>query len=140
MLGYYGETIGRRDRALIEQAAKQTKKEPIDIRPADKLKPEWDALRGAALEVKGCNGSDEDVLTHAMFPQVAGKFFAARHEGPKNLGKDPIAKPAAAPAPAPATAAAAGPDNGKGPVRATITYDVKLNGSTHKVTVSPVNS
>ena len=27
--------------------------------------------------------------------------------------------------------------NGKGPVRTTVTYDVKLNGHTHKVTVSP---
>src|SRR5581483_87707 len=49
MLGYYGETIGRRDRKLIEQAAKQTKKEPIDCRPADLLKPEWQQLRSAAL-------------------------------------------------------------------------------------------
>jgi methylmalonyl-CoA carboxyltransferase 5S subunit len=136
MLGYYGETIGRRDRQLIEQAAKQAKKEPIDTRPADKLKPEWQTLRGAALEIKGCNGSDEDVLTHAMFPQVAAKFFGTRHEGPKNLGKDPGAKPAAAPAPP----AAPAPDSGKGPVRTTITYDVKLNDKTHKVTVSPVNS
>ena len=133
MLGYYGEPIGRRHRPLIEQAAKQTKKDPIDTRPADLLKPEWQTLRSSALETKGCNGSDEDVLTHAMFPQVAAKFFAARDQGPKNLGTDPNAKPAAAPAPtAPAT-----PESGKGPVRTTITYDVRLNGSTHKVTVSP---
>jgi methylmalonyl-CoA carboxyltransferase 5S subunit len=134
MLGYYGETIGRRDRHLIEQASRQTKKDPIDTRPADLLKPEWQELRTAALEVKGCNGSDEDVLTHAMFPQVASKFFGTREQGPKNLGKDPDAKPAAAasaPTPAPAS------DNGKGPVRVPITYDVKVNGSTHKVTVSP---
>jgi methylmalonyl-CoA carboxyltransferase 5S subunit len=133
MLGYYGETIGRRDRHLIEQAARQTKKDPIDTRPADLLKPEWHALRAAALEVEGCNGSDEDVLTHAMFPQVAAKFFGTRAQGPRNLGKDPDAKPAAAPA----SAAASAPDTGKGPVRTPITYDVKLNGSTHKVTVSP---
>jgi methylmalonyl-CoA carboxyltransferase 5S subunit len=133
MLGYYGETIGRRDRHLIEQAARQTKKDPIDTRPADLLKPEWHALRAAALEVEGCNGSDEDVLTHAMFPQVAAKFFGTRAQGPRNLGKDPDAMPAAAPA----SAAATTPDSGKGPVRTPITYDVKLNGSTHKVTVSP---
>ena len=133
MLGYYGETIGRRDRKLIDQAAKQAKKDPINTRPADLLKPEWDQLRAAALELKGCNGSDEDVLTHAMFPQVAGKFFGAREQGPKNLGKDPAAKPAATVAPA----AAPLPENGKGPVRTPITYDVRLNGSTHKVTVSP---
>jgi methylmalonyl-CoA carboxyltransferase 5S subunit len=61
---------------------------------------------------------------------VAPKFFASRHEGPKNLGKDPAAKPAPTPAPG-------APESGKGPVTTTITYDVKLGGKTHKVTVSP---
>jgi hypothetical protein len=28
-------------------------------------------------------------------------------------------------------------ENGKGPVRTAITYDVKLQGKTHKVTVTP---
>ena len=132
MLGYYGETLGRRNRHVVEMAAKQTNKQPIDTRPADLLKPEWQELRSAALALEGCNGSDEDVLTYAMFPGVAPKFFSTRAKGPKNLGKDP----SAAPAPAPA-AAAAGAENGKGPVTTTITYDVKLNGHTHKVTVSP---
>ena len=90
----------------------------------------------AALDLKGCNGSDEDVLTYAMFPQVAPKFFGTRSQGPKNLGKDPAEKPAPAPVPAtpPAESAAA---NGKGPVRTPITYNVKLNGKTHRVTVAP---
>jgi methylmalonyl-CoA carboxyltransferase 5S subunit len=131
MLGYYGATIGPRDPKVIEQAAIQTKKRPINQRPADLLKPEWEELRSTALELKGCNGTDEDVLTYAMFPQVASKFFATRQEGPKNLGKDPDAQPAAAPS------AAAGQDTGTGPVRTTVTYDVKMNGKTHKVTVSP---
>jgi methylmalonyl-CoA carboxyltransferase 5S subunit len=136
MLGYYGETLGRRDRHLIEQAAKQARKNPIDGRPADLLKPEWEELRAAALQLDGCNGSDEDVLTYAMFPKVAPKFLAERAQGPKNLGKDPSAQPAAAPAPPP-TAPAAEHGNGKGPVRTPVTYDVKLNGKTHRVTVSP---
>ena len=38
-------------------------------------------MRTQALALKGCNGSDEDVLTYAMFPQVAAKFFASRAEG-----------------------------------------------------------
>jgi methylmalonyl-CoA carboxyltransferase 5S subunit len=134
MLGYYGETIERRDRHLIEQAAKQTKKHLIDVRPADLLNPEWQELRTAALGLKGCNGSDEDVLTYAMFPQVAPKFLATRDQGPKNLGKDPAAAAPAAPAPA-APAAEAG--DGKGPVKVPATYDVKLNGKTHRITVSP---
>ena len=53
MLGYYGETIGPRDRHVIEQAAKQAKKNPIDGRPADLLKPEWQELRDAALAMQG---------------------------------------------------------------------------------------
>jgi methylmalonyl-CoA carboxyltransferase 5S subunit len=130
MLGYYGETLGQRKRHLVEQASRQTQKEPIETRPADLLKPEWHTLREAALELKGCNGSDEDVLTYAMFPQVAPKFFGARDQGPKNLGKDPSPKPAAAPAPIQS-------DDSKGSVRTAITYDVKVNGNTHRVTVSP---
>jgi methylmalonyl-CoA carboxyltransferase 5S subunit len=129
MLGYYGETIGRRDRHVIELAAKQSKRNPIDTRPADFLKPEWQELRSAALELAGCNGSDEDVLTYAMFPQVAPKFFSARHEGPRNLGKDADAKPAAA------AHVAAG--EAKGAVRTPVSYNVTLNGKTRKVTVSP---
>lgn len=132
MLGYYGETLGRRNRQLIEQAAKQAKKEPIGQRPADLLKPEWQNLRASALELKGCNGTDEDVLTYAMFPQVAPVFFGTREQGPKNLGKDPGAKPAVDSAHAPAQ-----PDSGSGPVRGPISYDVKVNGNIHRVTVSP---
>jgi methylmalonyl-CoA carboxyltransferase 5S subunit len=131
MLGYYGETIGQRDWRLVGKAALQAKKDPIDVRPADLLKPEWQSLRSAALAAKGCNGSDEDVLTYAMFPQVAGKFFATRDEGPKNLGKDPNEKPAKPPATAP------GAETVKGPLLPSTTYDVTLNGKTHKVTVSP---
>jgi methylmalonyl-CoA carboxyltransferase 5S subunit len=135
MLGYYGETIGQRDRHVIELAAKQSGKLPINQRPADLLKPEWHELRDATVALPGSNGSDEDVLTYAMFPKVAPKFFTTRAEGPKNLGKDPAAQTAPAAA-APAKAPAA--ENGKGSVRTTVTYDVKLNGKTHKVTVEPV--
>ncbi|MEO8370393.1 MAG: methylmalonyl-CoA carboxytransferase subunit 5S [Candidatus Solibacter sp.] len=132
MLGYYGECMGPRDRAVVELAFKQTGKDPIHGRPADLLKPEWGALRDAAVALTGCNGTDEDVLTYAMFPKVAPKFFGEREKGPKNLGKDPAV--AAAPA---APAKAAGAENGNGSVRTTITYDVKCNGKTHKVTVAP---
>lgn len=126
MLGYYGATIGERNPEVIALANKHAKKDPIRCRPADLLKPEWEELRASTLALKGCDGSDEDVLTYAMFPQVAPKFFSTRAEGPKNLGKDPDAKPAADGAPA-----------GKGPVSTTVTYDVKLNGKTTKVTVAP---
>jgi len=134
MLGYYGETIGPRDPVVIAQAHKQTNKAPINGRPADLLKPEWHELRDAAVALQGCNGTDEDVLTYAMFPKVAPTFFPAREKGPKNLGKDPAVQQAAAPAP---SKAAPAENNGKGPLTTTITYDVKYNGKTHKVTVAP---
>jgi methylmalonyl-CoA carboxyltransferase 5S subunit len=137
MLGYYGETIGPRDPQVIEAATKHAKKQVITGRPADLLKPEWDELRTQALALQGCNGSDEDVLTYAMFPQVAAKFFQHRVEGPKNVGKVPSAKTAAkdgAPGDAPTDAKSG---NGKGPVTSRVTYNVKLGDKTHEVVVEP---
>lgn len=129
MLGYYGETQGTKDPEVLEQARKQAKKEAITCRPADLLKPEWGELRTDAMALKGCNGSDEDVLTYAMFPQVAPKFFATRAEGPKNLGKDPAAAKAAA-------AAAAAKPSGDAKTAGPVKYAVTINGMTHKVTVA----
>jgi methylmalonyl-CoA carboxyltransferase 5S subunit len=127
MLGYYGETIGPRDPEVIAAAVRHAKKEPITGRPADLLKPEWDELRGRALALEGCNGTDEDVLTYAMFPQVAPKFFAARAEGPKNVGKTPGSP--AKPAPA---------SDGRTSISAPVTYQVRIGERSHKVTVEPV--
>jgi len=137
MLGYYGRTDAPRDPEIVERAAKHARKEPITCRPADLLKPEWDELRAQALKLPGCNGTDEDILTFAMFPQVAPKFFASRHEGPKSVAKPKEdAAPKAAPPPSAASPAARA-DEDQGPVRSTITYDVRFAGKTHKVTVSP---
>jgi len=130
MLGYYGSTLGERVPEVVAQAQAQAKKPPITQRPADLLKPEWQTLRQAALALPGCDGSDEDVLTHAMFPQVAPKFFTKRDAGPKNLGRAPeSATPSATAGP---TAAA-----GAEPLRSAIVYDVTLGGHTRRVTVTP---
>jgi methylmalonyl-CoA carboxyltransferase 5S subunit len=130
MLGYYGTTLGGRDPEVLDAARKHAKKEPITGRPADLLKPEWDELRNQALALKGCNGSDEDVLTYAMFPQVAAKFLAQRGEGPKNVAKTSTETPK--------IAAGATPADGKGPVTTPVTYQVKIGDKCHKVTVEPV--
>jgi methylmalonyl-CoA carboxyltransferase 5S subunit len=132
MLGYYGSTLGERNPEVVEAAVKHAKKPPITGRPADLLKPEWDELRTQALALKGCNGSDDDVLTYAMFPQVAPKFFAQRNEGPRNLSKKPAeAAPAAKPA------ASTKPD-GRTPVSVPVTYEIRIGDKSHKVTVEPV--
>lgn len=130
MLGYYGATLGPRDPEIVAAAAQHAKKESITGRPADLLKPEWDGLRSQALALKGCNGSDEDVLTYAMFPQVAPKFFSQRAEGPKNVGKSP-AEAALRELTPPGSPTAAKP------VSTPVTYEVRIGDKSHKVTVAP---
>lgn len=125
MLGYYGKTDAEKNPDVVDKAKEFAKKEEITCRPADLLKPEWEVLQADAAKLGGFNGSDEDVLTFAMFPQVAPKFFSEREKGPLNLGKDP--------------------DSIKGPVdsshpgylTAPIDYDITVDGKTTKVTVSP---
>lgn len=129
VLGYYGSTLGEISPELVEQAKAQTGKEPITGRPADLIEPEWDALREEAAKLEGFNGSDEDVLTYAMFPKVAPGFFTTRDQGPKNVGQDP--------AEIEAEKAAAAGDTGTGPVRTKISYEVTLDGRKHSVTVKP---
>jgi methylmalonyl-CoA carboxyltransferase 5S subunit len=132
MLGFYGLAQGPRNPEVVKAASAYAKKEPIDCRPADLLKPEWDELRTTALALDGCDGTDEDVLTYAMFPKVAPAFFSQRAEGPKNVGKDPAPK-AASPAP---KAGAASPD-AKQPVAARTAYKVRIGENTHDVVVEP---
>lgn len=127
MLGYYGECLGERNPEVVEMAAKQAKKETITERPADLLKPEWDELVAAAEKLEGYNGSEEDVLTNAMFPGVAPGFLKTRHEGPKSVGKtDEQVK-------AEAETSKANSQGIKGPVK----YNVTLAGRKHSVSVEP---
>ena len=50
--------------------------EPITCRPADLLEPEVDKMKAEAAKYAI---QEEDVLTYAMFPQVAPKFFEKRN-------------------------------------------------------------
>ena len=50
-------------------------KEPITCRPADLIPDELDTLR---KEMEQYSEQDEDVLTYALFPQVATDFFKYR--------------------------------------------------------------
>ena len=130
ILGYYGSTLGEKNPEVLKRAEEHAKKPAITCRPADLLKPEWDHLRESAVALEGNNGSDEDVLTFAMFPQVAPKFFKSRKDGPKNLGKDPTKKTA------PASDAKSPSPGGAKPLEGTMHYVVTLNGKEHQVTVA----
>ena len=134
MLGYYGSTLGEKNPEVVQKAKEHAKKPIIDVRPADLLTPEWDHLRSQALALEGCNGSDEDVLTYAMFPQVAPKFFKTRSQGPKNLSKAPTPAGAASKSPAPNATPSATEQHA---LSSTVKYVITLNGQEHKVTVAP---
>lgn len=67
----------------------------ITCRPADLLEPELDKYRAEFADIAR---SDEDVLSLALFPQVAPKFLDRRDHPEKYA--EPAAAPAAAPAPA----------------------------------------
>ena len=73
--GKYGALPG-----TISDEIRQTiigDEQPITCRPADLIEPELDGYR-QDLASKGYNGiTDEDVLTYAMFPEVAINFFDA---------------------------------------------------------------
>lgn len=53
-------------------------REPIECRPADLLAPKMDKIRE---EVKNLAKSEEDVISYALFPQVARRFLEARRRG-----------------------------------------------------------
>lgn len=129
MLGYYGYTLGEMDPKVVDKAKEQTGKEPITDRPANLIPPEWERLHSEAAAIEGFDGTDEDVLTYAMFPKVAPTFFTGRADGPKNVGRDPedVA----------ADKAAAAGDTGSGPVRKPIKYEITIEGKTHSVAVKP---
>jgi pyruvate/oxaloacetate carboxyltransferase len=71
--GLYGEPPG----PISEEMKKKVlgKKQPITVRPADLLQP---GLEKARKESAPFAQSEEDVLSYALFPEVAKEFFASR--------------------------------------------------------------
>lgn len=73
VMGLYGEPPG----PISEDVKRKVlgKKEPITCRPADLLQP---GLEHARKEVGGLASSEEDVLSYALFPEVAKEYFLWR--------------------------------------------------------------
>ncbi len=89
--GEYGSLPGTVNPAVREKAG-IAPEDVITCRPADLLEPELDKYRE---EFKDIAKSDEDVLSLALFPQVAPKFLDRRDHPEKY---EDAAAPAAAPA------------------------------------------
>lgn len=71
--GEYGQTVKPFDKEVQKKVIGD--KEPITCRPADLLQPELEKI---AAEIKDWKEQDEDVLSYALFPQVAMDFFKYR--------------------------------------------------------------
>jgi oxaloacetate decarboxylase alpha subunit len=75
--GLYGEPPG----PVSEEMRKKVlgKEEPITCRPADLLKP---GLEQARKEIGSLARDEEDVLSYALFPEIAKEFFLWRESHP----------------------------------------------------------
>lgn len=79
--GEYGQLPGKVNEEVRKLAIGN--EEVITCRPADLLKPELPKYREEAKDIAK---SEEDVLSYALFPQVAEKFFKARDGKKENNG------------------------------------------------------
>ena len=71
--GEYGATVKPFNKEVQKKCIGD--KEPITCRPADLIKPELSEIEGKMSQWKE---QDEDVLSYALFPQVAEEFFKYR--------------------------------------------------------------
>jgi oxaloacetate decarboxylase alpha subunit len=120
--GKFGKLPTDANPDLVKKALELNGMEKVmTCRPADEIPPEWDKMVEEAKKAGG-NGSDEDALTYAMFPNVAPKFFAERGKGPIDAASAFGTKPAPA----------AASNGGKGG-----SYTITVNGSAYNVTSGP---
>ncbi|MBQ5384901.1 MAG: sodium-extruding oxaloacetate decarboxylase subunit alpha [Treponema sp.] len=123
LTGRFGKLPTDPNPDLVKKALEQNKMDAVvTCRPADLMEPEWDKMVKESKE-KGGDGSDEDTLTYAMFPNVAPKFFAERSKGPVDAKTAFGAKPAAA--------SEEKKENKGG------SYTITVNGSAYNVTTGP---
>jgi pyruvate carboxylase subunit B len=114
------------------------REEPITIRPADLLEPQVESARQQVRKL-GYDPSDDTVLIHLMFPNLAPDYM----RGPQPDGKDGE-KPAVEPVPDPAPAEkpklvavqAAPAEDPHATATQTAEFDVEVDGEVFKVRVS----
>ncbi|MBR1634569.1 MAG: oxaloacetate decarboxylase subunit alpha [Lachnospiraceae bacterium] len=75
LLGKYGQTVKPFNPEIVDLVLGDEKSEAITCRPADLLQP---GLKRFESEMREWKQQDEDVLSYALFPQVAKEFFNYR--------------------------------------------------------------
>jgi pyruvate carboxylase subunit B len=93
-LGYYGKTPGPIDPQIKKKII--GKEKPIEGRPADLIKPQLKELKKEAQRM-GILKKEEDLITYALYPNVAPKFL----RGEVKEEAFPAGKPVSAQAPKP---------------------------------------
>lgn len=82
LLGKYGQTVKPFNPQVVDKVLGEDKKNAITCRPADLLEPE---LARIEAEMKQWKQQDEDILSYALFPQVATEFFKYREAQQKKV-------------------------------------------------------
>lgn len=122
LVGRFGKLPAEPNQELVKKALEQNKMDKVvTCRPADLIEPEWNKMLEESKK-NGGNGSDEDALTYAMFPNVAPKFFAERSKGPVDAETAFGAKKEEAALKAESKASAGG------------SYSITVNGASYNVT------
>lgn len=85
--GYYGKSPADIDPEFRKQIIGDD--EVITCRPADLLEP---GLEKASKEIAYFKEQDEDIITHALFPQIAKKFFEQRQAKKYKIDSELIKK------------------------------------------------
>lgn len=75
LLGKYGKTEKPFNPEVVEKALGDRASEAITCRPADLLEPQLESIE---QEMKQWKQQDEDILSYALFPQVATDYFKYR--------------------------------------------------------------
>lgn len=122
LVGRFGKLPAEPNQELVKKALEQNKMDKVvTCRPADLIEPEWNKMLEESKK-NGGDGSDEDALTYAMFPNVAPKFFAERSKGPVDAETAFGAKKEEAAPKAESKASAGG------------SYSITVNGASYNVT------
>ncbi len=130
LLGKYGKAPGEVRKDLVERVKTETGQQPITQRPADFIDPEFEKDKKELREKLGREPkSDEDVVTFALFPEVALEFLDIRDGFKKPEPPKPKAKEPAKAAPAAVPAAAAGSSS----------FRVTVDGRSYEVSVEDMS-
>lgn len=83
LMGKYGKTVKPFNQEVVDKVlSEEEKANTITCRPADLIEPELATIEN---EMKQWKQQDEDVLSYALFPQVATDFFKYRQAQQKGV-------------------------------------------------------